>query len=101
MNEAIEYIWQNIQFVNDYLKKNIPQIKVMIPQASYLVWLDCRELNLPQNKLVSLFVKDAKLALNDGAMFGKEGNGFMRMNVGSPRSVLAQALDNLKDALLK
>ena len=101
LNEAIEYIWQNIQFVNDYLKKNIPQIKVMIPQASYLVWLDCRELNLPQNKLVSLFVKDAKLALNDGAMFGKEGNGFMRMNVGSPRSVLAQALDNLKDALLK
>lgn len=101
LQEAIEYIWQNILFIDKYLKENIPQIKMMIPQASYLVWLDCRELNLTQDELVSLFVKDAKLALNDGAMFGKEGTGFMRMNVGSPRNVLAQALANLKNALTK
>lgn len=101
LQEAIEYIWQNILFIDKYLKENIPQIKMMIPQASYLVWLDCRELNLTQDELVSLFVKDAKLALNDGAMFGKEGTGFMRMNVGSPRNVLAQALASLKNALTK
>lgn len=101
LKEAVEYIWQNIQFVDNYLKTNIPQVKAMIPQASYLVWLDCRELNLTQEQLVSLFVNDAKLALNDGSMFGQGGTGFMRLNVGSPRSVLAQAMDNLKKALSK
>lgn len=97
--EAKEYIWGNIQFVEQFLRINIPQIKTMIPQASFLVWLDCRELNLSQKDLVSLFVEDAKLALNDGAMFGKGGQGFMRLNVGSPRSVIEKALNNLKAAI--
>lgn len=99
LTEAKEYIWGNILFVEEFLKINIPQIKAMIPEASFLVWLDCRELNLSQKDLVSLFVKDAKLALNDGAMFGKGGEGFMRLNVGSPRSVIEKALNNLKAAI--
>ncbi|PXV64487.1 cystathionine beta-lyase [Dysgonomonas alginatilytica] len=99
LTEAKEYIWGNIQFVDQFLKTNIPQIKAMIPEASFLVWLDCRELNLTQKDLVSLFVKDAKLALNDGVMFGKGGEGFMRLNVGSPRPVLEKALNNLKAAI--
>lgn len=97
--EAKDYIWGNIQFVDQFLKTNIPQIKAMIPEASFLVWLDCRELDLTQKDLVSLFVKDAKLALNDGMMFGKGGEGFMRLNVGSPRSVIEKALNNLKAAI--
>jgi cystathionine beta-lyase len=68
------------------------------PQASYLIFLDCRELGLSQKELVSFFVDDAHLALNDGAMFGKEGEGFMRLNVACPRSVLKQALDQIKQA---
>lgn len=99
LTEAKEYIWGNILFVEEFMRTNIPQIKTMIPEASFLVWLDCRELRLSQNDLVSLFVKDAKLALNDGAMFGKEGKGFMRLNVGSPRSVIEKALNNLKAAI--
>lgn len=99
LTEAKDYIWGNIQFVDQFLKTNIPQIKAMIPEASFLVWLDCRELNLTQKDLVSLFVKDAKLALNDGRMFGKGGEGFMRLNVGSPRSVIEKALNNLKAAI--
>lgn len=99
LTEAKDYIWGNIQFVDQFLKTNIPQIKAMIPEASFLVWLDCRELNLTQKDLVSLFVKDAKLALNDGTMFGKGGEGFMRLNVGSPRSVIEKALNNLKAAI--
>lgn len=99
LTEAKEYIWGNILFVEEFMRTNIPQIKTMIPEASFLVWLDCRELHLSQNDLVSLFVKDAKLALNDGAMFGKEGKGFMRLNVGSPRSVIEKALNNLKAAI--
>ena len=99
LREAKEYIWGNILFVEEFMKSNIPQIKTMIPEASFLVWLDCRQLNLSQEDLVSLFVKDAKLALNDGSMFGKEGEGFMRLNVGSPRSIIEKALNNLKAAL--
>lgn len=99
LNEAKDYIWGNILFVEEFMKTNIPQIKTMIPEASFLVWLDCRELNLSQKDLVSLFVKDAKLALNDGTMFGKGGEGFMRLNVGSPRSILEKALNNLKAAI--
>ncbi len=97
--QAKEYIWGNIQFVDNYLKENIPQIKAMIPDASYLIWLDCRDLNLSQPLLEDLFVNKAKLALNTGTMFGKGGEGFMRLNVGSPRSILAKALAQLKDAV--
>lgn len=97
--ELKKYLWENVQLVDTYLKKNIPRIKAMIPEASYLIWLDCRELNLSQDELVSLFVNDAKLALNDGSIFGDEGKGFMRLNIGSPRSVIEKALDNLKDAI--
>lgn len=99
LGELKKYLWENVQLVDNYLKKNIPQIKAMIPDASYLVWLDCRELNLSQEKLVSLFVDKAGLALNDGAIFGDEGKGFMRLNIGSPRSVIEKALDKLKEAI--
>lgn len=71
----------------------------MTPEASFLVWLDCRELNLSQKALVSLFVDDAKLALNDGEMFGKGGEGYMRLNVGTPLANIQKALDNLKKAV--
>ncbi len=97
--QMIEYIQGNIDFVIDYCRENIPQIKPLRPQASFLVWLDCRALGLNHQQLVDLFVKKAKLALNDGEMFGQGGQGFMRMNVGSPRSVLKQALEQLKQSL--
>ncbi|HCO67332.1 MAG TPA: cystathionine beta-lyase [Dysgonomonas sp.] len=101
LSEVKGYLWVNIQFIDNYLKKNIPQIKAMIPEASFLVWLDCRDLNMPQEELVSLFVDGAGLALNDGIIFGEEGRGFMRMNIGSPRPVLEKAMDNLKAAVDK
>lgn len=101
LEEVKEYIWKNITFVDEYLKKNIPQIKAMIPQASFLIWLDCRELGLSHKDLESLFIKDAKLALNSGTMFGAGGEGFMRLNVGSPKSIIEKALNNLKIAIEK
>lgn len=101
LHELKGYLWENVQYVDLYLKENIPQIKAMIPEASFLVWLDCRELNLSQDKLITLFVNDAKLALNEGTIFGEEGRGFMRLNIGSPRSVIEKALCNLKTAVNK
>jgi cystathionine beta-lyase len=95
------YIIDNVSYVIDYLEKKIPEIKVCRPQASFLVWLDCRKLNLSQKELISLFQDKAGLALNDGTMFGKGGEGYMRLNVGCPRSVIKQALASLKEAIDK
>ncbi|MDR0333431.1 MAG: pyridoxal phosphate-dependent aminotransferase [Dysgonamonadaceae bacterium] len=99
LNQLIDYLQDNIDFVDNYLKENIPQIKAIVPQASFLIWLDCRELNLPQNELVKLFVDEAHLALNNGTIFGIEGKGFMRLNVGTSRVIIEKALDNLKKVI--
>ena len=97
--QLLHYIEQNIEFVIDYCKENIPQIKPVRPEASFLIWLDCRGLNLKQEDLIDLFVNKAHLALNEGSMFGHEGEGFMRFNVGSPRAIIEQAMKQLKEAV--
>ncbi|MDD2438075.1 MAG: PatB family C-S lyase [Massilibacteroides sp.] len=95
------YVMENVRTVDHFLQTHIPQIKMYPPQASFLVWLDCRKLNLTQEKLVYLFKDKAGLALNDGKMFGPGGEGFMRMNVGCSRLILEQALNALKKAVDK
>lgn len=95
------YITENVRFVDEYCKSKLPKIKVYPPQASFLVWLDCRDLKLNQTELVSLFQDKAGLLLNDGSMFGPGGEGYMRLNIGCPRSVLSSALDALKKAIDK
>ena len=95
--QLLHYIEQNIEFVIDYCKENIPQIKPVRPEASFLIWLDCR--GLKQEDLIDLFVNKAHLALNEGSMFGHEGEGFMRFNVGSPRAIIEQAMKQLKEAV--
>lgn len=90
-----EYLWENVLFADEFFKMNFPQVKTVIPEASFLLWLDCRELGMTQKELVSFFVNKAKLALNDGAMFGPGGEGFMRMNIGTPRSILEKSLSRL------
>ncbi len=95
----LHYVEENILFVEDYCKKHMPQLKPLRPEASFLVWLDCRQLGIDHKQLVDLFVNKAHLALNEGEMFGQGGEGFMRMNVGTPRSVLQQALEQLRQAL--
>ncbi|BAG83919.1 MalY/PatB family protein [Candidatus Azobacteroides pseudotrichonymphae] len=97
--QMLQYIENNIRIVDSFLKKYIPIVKMFMPEASFLVWLDCRELRLSQKELNNLFIEKANLALNDGEVFGKEGIGFMRMNVGCPQSILIEALNNLKNAL--
>jgi cystathionine beta-lyase len=97
--EMLRYVEGNIDFVIDYCKKNIPGVKPLRPQASFLVWLDCRALQLNHDQLIDLFVNKARLALNDGEMFGPGGEGFMRLNVASPRNVVATALAQLKEAV--
>lgn len=97
--QMLSYIESNIVFVEDYCAKHIPQIKPLRPEASFLVWLDCRALGLGHQELVDLFVKKARLALNDGEMFGQGGKGFMRLNVATPRIILMQAMEQLRSAV--
>ena len=98
-NEMLAYVEGNVEYVCGWFAANLPEIHPVRPQASFLVWLDCRKLGLEQKDLVDLFVNRAGLALNDGAMFGPGGEGFMRLNIACPRSLLASALTQLKSAL--
>ena len=95
----LSYIEGNILAVEKFCAENIPQIRPLRPQASFLVWLDCRALGLEHDKLVSLFTDKASLALNDGEMFGKEAAGYMRMNIACPRPLLLKALGQLAGAI--
>ena len=90
---------EHVDFVCGWLQENLPQVRAVAPEASFLIWLDCRRLGLPQKKLVDLFVNKARLALNDGSMFGAEGEGYMRLNAGCPRIKLAAALERLAAAV--
>lgn len=93
------YIIENVRYIEDFLKNYIPQIKVYQPQSSFLVWLDCRGLNMSQPELVQFFEEKAGLLLNDGTMFGPGGEGFMRLNIGCPRSTIETAMNALKKAV--
>ena len=97
--QMLAYVEDNVRFVEDYCRERIPGVRPFRPQASFLVWLNCRGLELNHDKLLELFIDKAHLALNDGEMFGPGGEGFMRLNVGTPRSVLRQALEQLAKAV--
>lgn len=99
LNQLLAYIQGNIDFTESYLRQHIPAIGMIRPQASFLVFLDCRQLGLEQEALERLFVDKARLALNTGTTFGEPGRGFMRLNVGCPRAALKQALDQLAEAV--
>ena len=97
--QMLRYVEANVDFLTDFVAQRIPQIRVFRPQASFLVWLDCCGLGLNHRQLLDLFINRARLALNDGEMFGRGGEGFMRINVGTPRVILREALERLADAV--
>ena len=104
LNQLKEYLQNNILFLNDFFKEYIPEITPNIPQATYLVWLDCRKLcekfGFNQKQLEEFMLTKAKLGLNEGRVYQKGLEGFMRLNAACPRAVLEKALKQLKDAIL-
>ena len=104
LNQLKEYLQNNILFLNDFFKEYIPEITPNIPQATYLVWLDCRKLcekfGFNQKQLEEFMLTKAKLGLNEGRVYQKGLEGFMRLNAACPRVVLEKALNQLKDAIL-
>lgn len=97
---VMKYIAGNIDFMREYIRTELPQLKMTEPEGTYLVWVDFRGLGLSEHKLEELIVKKANLWLDSGAIFGKVGEGFERFNVACPRSILKQALEQLKLAIL-
>lgn len=99
LEELTRYLQTNIDYVDAFLKAHIPQITCSIPQASFLIWLDCRNLGMNQKELETFFIHEAGLGLNTGTSFGPEGYGFMRLNIGCPIETLQLAMSQLKSAI--
>ncbi len=99
LNQLLPYLSDNFDFVVDYCRKHIPKVKTFAPDATYLMWLDCRELGLSNQELHDFMIKKAGLGLNDGSSFGRSLNGYMRLNAACPRALLEKALRQLEEAV--
>lgn len=99
LEQLLVYLWQNYQKVDEYLQTKLPIISVLKPESTFLLWLDCRALNLTDQELSDLFLHKAGLALSPGEMFGPGGHGFMRLNMATPSANLIEALEQLKQAI--
>ena len=99
LDQLLPYLSANFDFVADYCEKHIPKIKTFAPDATYLMWLDCRALGLSNDALRDFMVYKAGLGLNDGCSFGRGLNGYMRLNAACPRSVLRKAMEQLEAAV--
>jgi cysteine-S-conjugate beta-lyase len=99
LQQLLVYLEGNLNFLEEYIQHCIPRIKVRKPEGTYLVWLDCRELDLNRADLKKFMIFQAGLGLDEGAVFGKPGEGFMRLNAACPRATLKTALEQLAQAV--
>ena len=99
LDEVLLYLEANLDFLLQYVEAHLPGISMSKPEGTYLAWLSCHEAGIPGNPH-KFFLEQARVAVSDGAIFGRGGEGFVRLNFGCPRSMLAEALDKMKEALL-
>lgn len=99
LDEVLRYLEANLDFLLQYVEAHLPGISMSKPEGTYLAWLGCHEAGIPGNPH-KFFLKQARVAVSDGAIFGRGGEGFVRLNFGCPRSMLTEALDKMKEALL-
>lgn len=99
LDAQLDYLRANIDYAIGYAENNIPQMHIIRPEATFLLWCDCRKMNLSESQLFDFFAHKAEVAVNMGSMFGVEGRGFVRMNIGCTRATLQNALERIKDAL--
>ncbi|MBN1985114.1 MAG: PatB family C-S lyase [Prolixibacteraceae bacterium] len=98
LEQMLAYLWENYRLLEKYFKKNLPKVKVMKPEATYLIWLDFTEYGMNDEELSKFIADKAKVGLNNGGRFGTGGNGRMRINIGCPRSILLKALEQIGKA---
>ena len=99
LEQLLPYLADNFDFVVNYCETRIPRIKTFAPDATYLMWLDCRALGLTNQQLHDFMIEKAGLGLNDGCSFGRSLEGYMRLNAACPRSVLMEAMGRLEAAV--
>ena len=99
LEQLLSYLNENLKFLMKYFKERIPKIKVIKPEGTYLIWLDCRQLGLSVKDLNNFMIGKAGVALDDGYWFGAEGKGFMRINIACPRSFLEEGLKRIERAV--
>jgi Bifunctional PLP-dependent enzyme with beta-cystathionase and maltose regulon repressor activities len=100
LDEVLQYIEKNRDFALEYIKRNLPELKVFKPQGTYFLWLDFRAYGLTKEELEAFLLHEAKVWFNQGYIFGREGEGFARMNIACPRSLVEKALLRIKAATL-
>lgn len=98
LEQLIVYLKGNLDYIRSFLQEKLPQVKIIEPEGTYLLWMDFRELNLNEQELEDLIVKKARLWLDGGTMFGEGGAGFQRVNIACPRSIIAEAMERLYQA---
>lgn len=99
LDELMVYLAGTRDMVSAFLHQHLPQIRMIEPEGTYLLWLDCRAMDMNDKKLKEFFVQKAGVGLSPGVMFGMQGSGFMRMNIGAPRRVIQQASENIAAAM--
>ena len=98
VDELMEYLAGNMETLESFVAEHLPKIKVVRPESTFLVWLDCRDMGMNDKDLNEFFLHKAKVGLNPGVMFCPCGEGFMRMNIGCPVATLSEGLNQIKDA---
>ena len=99
LDALLDYIDHNIDFVEDYCRKMIPEILPVQPEATYMIWLDCRKFGMTGKELQNFFVKSAGIGMNEGSTFGPGGEGFMRMNVATTHETVTKAMEKIEKAV--
>jgi len=99
LSQLMTYLQDNLVFLNGFIQQHLPRIKAIKPEATYMVWLDCLELGMKKEELRDFMISRAGLGLSDGFLFGEGGEGFQRINIACPRSVLEKALCQLRKAV--
>jgi cystathionine beta-lyase len=95
LEELLQYLRANMEFVKEYLAKYLPKVKFTMPEGTYLLWLDFSALGLTDEELNTALLKKGKVALNKGVIFGKNGSTYMRLNIGSPRAIIEEGLKRI------
>ena len=99
LDALLDYIDNNVEFVKDYCSKMIPEIIPVQPEATYMIWLDCRKLGMTGKDLLNFFVTKAGVGMNEGSTFGPGGEGFMRMNLGATHQTVIRAMEQIEKAV--
>ena len=97
--QVLDYIKGNLRYLATYITEHLPQISIIPLEGTYLVWLDCRSLGLNKLELERVMLKEAKVYLDEGYIFGSEGEGFERINIACSRSVLVEALERIRNVI--